>query len=48
MVDEASGQVAARTTLKAVHLDTMRRKSAPLHASVVAKAQALIGAATTA
>jgi acyl-CoA thioester hydrolase len=48
MVDDASGEVAARTTLKAVHLDTVRRKSAPLHASVVAKAQALIAAAAAA
>jgi acyl-CoA thioester hydrolase len=42
MVDESTGSVAARTQLKAVHLDTAARKSAAFTASVVAKAQALI------
>jgi acyl-CoA thioester hydrolase len=42
MVDESTGEVAAHTTLKAVHLDTTARKSAPFVASVLAKAQALI------
>jgi acyl-CoA thioester hydrolase len=44
MVDDSSGEVAARTTLKAVHLDTTARKSAPFMVSVLAKAQALIAA----
>jgi acyl-CoA thioester hydrolase len=42
MVDESSGAVAARTTLKAVHLDALARKSVPFADAVVAKARALI------
>jgi acyl-CoA thioester hydrolase len=42
MVDESSGAVAARTTLKAVHLDALARKSVPFAAAVVATARALI------
>ena len=42
MVDDSTGAVAARSTLKAVHLDTVQRKSATFSATVVAKAQALI------
>jgi acyl-CoA thioester hydrolase len=45
MIDESSGEVAARTMLKTVHLDTEQRKSAAFAATVVAKAQALIGPA---
>ena len=48
MVDETSGAVAARTTLKAVHLDTVRRKSAAFSAGVIGKAQALIASTATA
>ena len=48
MVDEATATIAARTTLKAVHLDTTARKSAPFSAGVVAKAQALIASTATA
>ena len=48
MVDEATGAVAARTTLKAVHLDTTARKSAPFSAGVVGRAQALIASTATA
>jgi len=48
MVDESSGAVAARTTLKAVHLDAQARKSVPFVDAVVAKAQALIAAPATA
>jgi acyl-CoA thioester hydrolase len=44
MVDDSTGAVAARTTLKAVHLDTTRRKSTSFTAPVLAKAQALIAA----
>jgi len=42
MVDDCSGDVAARSTLKAVHLDTQLRRSAPFAAAVLAKAQALL------
>jgi acyl-CoA thioester hydrolase len=42
MLDETSGAVAARTTLKAVHLDAVARKSVPFADAVVAKAQALM------
>ncbi|HEU5295367.1 MAG TPA: acyl-CoA thioesterase [Burkholderiaceae bacterium] len=48
MVDETTGAVAARTTLKAVHLDAVQRKSTAFAAHVVAKAQALIASTTTA
>jgi acyl-CoA thioester hydrolase len=44
MVDEGSGAVAARTTLKAVHLDAQVRKSVPFADSVIAKARSLITA----
>jgi len=42
MVDDASGEPAARTVLKAVHLDAARRKSVAFEAAIVAKAQALL------
>jgi acyl-CoA thioester hydrolase len=42
MVDESSGAVAARTTLKAVHLDAQARKSVPFADAVVTKARSLI------
>lgn len=45
MVDESSGAVAARTTLKAVHLDAQARKSVPFADAVAAKARALIAPA---
>jgi acyl-CoA thioester hydrolase len=45
MVDEGSGAVAARTTLKAVHLDALARKSAPFADAVLAKARVLIAPA---
>jgi len=48
MIDESSGAVAARTTLKAVHLDAQARKSAPFVEAVVAKAKALLAAPATA
>jgi acyl-CoA thioester hydrolase len=48
MVDDSTGAVAARTTLKAVHLDTTQRKSAAFTATVVAKAQTLIASTSTA
>jgi len=48
MVDESTGALAARTTLKAVHLDTVQRKSAAFTATVVARAQALIASTATA
>src|SRR5215510_11467357 len=35
MVDDASGVLAARTTLKAVHLDALARKSVPFVDAVV-------------
>ena len=44
MLDDSTGGVAARTTLKAVHLDTIQRKSIAFAAAVVTKAQALIAA----
>jgi acyl-CoA thioester hydrolase len=45
MFDDSTQSLAARTTLKAVHLDTAARKSAAFAAAVLAKAQALIAAA---
>jgi acyl-CoA thioester hydrolase len=48
MVDDYTGAVAARTTLKVVHLDTAQRKSVAFTATVVAKAQALIASTATA
>ena len=48
MVDETSGAVAARTTLKAVHLDAVQRKSTAFAAAVIAKAQALVAATAAA
>jgi len=42
MTNDETGEVVARTTLKAVHLDTEARKSAPFPAAFVAKARALI------
>jgi acyl-CoA thioester hydrolase len=48
MIDDSTGAVAARTTLKAVHLDTTRRKSTSFAAPVFAKAQALIAATASA
>jgi acyl-CoA thioesterase FadM len=48
MVDESTGAVAARTTLKAVHLDTTQRKSTAFTATVIAKAQALIASTVAA
>ena len=48
MVDDATQSVAARTTLKAVHLDAVQRKSAAFPATVIAKAQALIASTATA
>jgi acyl-CoA thioester hydrolase len=44
MRNDETGEVAARTTLVAVHMDTSARKSCPLPASVVAAAKALIPA----
>ena len=46
MVDDTSGAVAARTTLKAVHLDAVQRKSTAFAAAVIAKAHALVAATT--
>ena len=48
MVDETSGTVAARTTLKAVHLDAQARRSVPFDDAVVAKAQGMITEAAAA
>ena len=48
MVDETNGAVAARTTLKAVHLDALARKSVPFADAVVTKARALIAPAALA
>jgi acyl-CoA thioester hydrolase len=42
MLDEGSGTVAARTTLKAVHLDAVARKSVPFAEAVLARAKALL------
>ena len=45
MIDDTTGAVAARTTLKAVHLDAQARKSVPFADAVAAKARALIAPA---
>jgi len=42
MSDDETGQVVARTTLKAVHLDAVVRKSCAFDAAVVEKAGALL------
>ena len=42
MTNEESGEVAARTTLKGVHLDTELRKSCAFEAVIVDRARALI------
>ena len=42
MTNEESGEVAARTTLKGVHLDTELRKSCAFEAAIVDRARALI------
>jgi acyl-CoA thioester hydrolase len=48
MFDDSTQALSARTTLKAVHLDTALRKSAPFVAGVLANAQALIQASAPA
>ena len=42
MVDDESGEVVARATLKGVHIDTELRKSCPMDEAIVAKAAAFI------
>jgi acyl-CoA thioester hydrolase len=42
MVDDTNGEPAARTVLKAVHLDSALRKSVAFEAAIVAKARALL------
>jgi acyl-CoA thioester hydrolase len=42
MIDDANGEPAARTVLKAVHLDAALRKSVAFEATIVAKAHALL------
>ncbi len=44
MVNEETNEVAARTTLKGVHLDTVRRKSCVFPETVANKARSLISA----
>ena len=46
MTNDETGEVAARTVLKAVHLDTEARKSCALPAAVLAAATALVAHAT--
>jgi acyl-CoA thioester hydrolase len=46
MLDETNGTVAARTILKAVHLDAVARKSVAFADDVVAKARALVAEPT--
>jgi acyl-CoA thioester hydrolase len=46
MTSDETGEVAARTVLKAVHLDTEARKSCALPAAVVAAANALVSPST--
>lgn len=41
MRNDETGEAAARTTLKAVHLDTLARKSCAFEAEIMAKAQQL-------
>jgi acyl-CoA thioester hydrolase len=42
MTNDETGEVAARTTLKGVHLDTVARKSCPFAEPIAAKARALL------
>ena len=42
MTDDESNDVVARTTLKAVHMDTVARKSCPFPEPIVAKATSLL------
>jgi acyl-CoA thioester hydrolase len=44
MTDDETGEVVARTTLKAVHMDTVVRKSCAFEAAVAEKARALVSA----
>ncbi|MCW5656065.1 MAG: acyl-CoA thioesterase [Burkholderiaceae bacterium] len=44
MLDETSGAVAARTTLKAVHLDAVARRSVAFADAIVARARGLLQA----
>jgi len=44
MTNDETGEVAARTTLKGLHLDTVKRKSCPFDAQVLAAARRLIAA----
>lgn len=43
MTDDEHEQVVARTTLKAVHMDTVARKSCAFEAAIVRKAEGLLG-----
>lgn len=45
MINEETAEVAARTTLKAVHLDTVARKSCVFAAPIAAKAKHMLGQA---
>ncbi len=45
MRNEETGEVAARTTLVGVHIDTVARQSCPLPQNVVAAARALVAPA---
>jgi acyl-CoA thioester hydrolase len=44
MVNDETGEVAATTTLKAVHLDTALRKSCAFADAIAARAAAMLGA----
>jgi acyl-CoA thioester hydrolase len=44
MRNDAAAEVAARTTLKAVHLDTVARKSCAFPSAVIDRARRLIAA----
>ncbi len=42
MTNDDTGEVAARTILKGVHIDTIQRKSCPFAPDVLANARALV------
>jgi acyl-CoA thioester hydrolase len=47
MVNDETGEVAARTTLKAVHLDTELRKSCPFAAPIIQAVRARLDVSTS-
>jgi acyl-CoA thioester hydrolase len=45
MSNDGTGEISARTTLKAVHLDAVARKSCAFEESIAEKARAMLAGA---